>query len=113
VDTLEIRCHHPRTPSLRDQCGGEAVDAFRGGRTGQGLIKAVDGFDPGRGKPFFGYLVPTIVGELKRHFRGKGWDVPTDEPGEPGMTKYVMSARDATALLDLLDDHGVAACAGG
>jgi hypothetical protein len=29
------------------------------------------------------------------------------------MIKYVMSAPDATALLDLLDDHGVAACVGG
>jgi RNA polymerase sigma-70 factor (sigma-B/F/G subfamily) len=39
------------------------------------LVKAVDGFDLGRGKPFFGYLVPTVMGELKRHFRDKGWDV--------------------------------------
>ncbi len=39
------------------------------------LVKAVDGFDPRLGKPFFGYLVPTVVGELKRHFRDKGWGV--------------------------------------
>jgi RNA polymerase sigma-B factor len=39
------------------------------------LIKAVDGFDPQRGKPFFGYLLPTVLGELKRHFRDKTWDV--------------------------------------
>ncbi|MFC7279305.1 SigB/SigF/SigG family RNA polymerase sigma factor [Paractinoplanes rhizophilus] len=39
------------------------------------LVKAVDGFDPGRGKPFFGYLIPTVTGELKRHFRDKGWRV--------------------------------------
>lgn len=39
------------------------------------LVKAVDGFDPGKGQPFYGYAVPTIVGELKRHFRDKGWDV--------------------------------------
>ena len=37
------------------------------------LVKAVDSFDPARGKPFFGYLTPCVVGELKRHFRDKGW----------------------------------------
>ncbi|MEU4214178.1 SigB/SigF/SigG family RNA polymerase sigma factor [Actinoplanes sp. NPDC026623] len=40
-----------------------------------GLVKAVDGFDPARGKPFFGYLIPTVAGELKRHFRDHGWDM--------------------------------------
>ncbi|PRY20168.1 SigB/SigF/SigG family RNA polymerase sigma factor [Pseudosporangium ferrugineum] len=40
-----------------------------------GLLKAVDGFDPGRGKPFFGYLIPTVTGEVKRHFRDHGWDM--------------------------------------
>jgi RNA polymerase sigma-B factor len=40
-----------------------------------GLIKAVDGFDPERGVEFTGYAVPTIVGELKRHFRDKGWSM--------------------------------------
>src|SRR4051794_29116849 len=39
------------------------------------LVKAVDRFDPGREKPFFGYLIPTVVGELKRHFRDRCWDV--------------------------------------
>jgi RNA polymerase sigma-B factor len=38
-----------------------------------GLIKAVDKYDPGRGVPFGNYAVPTIVGEIKRHFRDKGW----------------------------------------
>jgi RNA polymerase sigma-B factor len=40
-----------------------------------GLVKAIDGFDPARGKPFTAYAVPTILGELRRHFRDHVWPV--------------------------------------
>ena len=45
-----------------------------------GLLNAIDRFEPGRGKKFTAYAAPTIVGELKRHFRDKGWSmhVPRD-----------------------------------
>jgi RNA polymerase sigma-B factor len=38
-----------------------------------GLIKAIDRFDPDRGVEFSSFAVPTIVGEIKRHFRDKSW----------------------------------------
>ncbi len=40
-----------------------------------GLIKAIDRFDPDRQVAFSSYAVPTILGELKRHFRDKTWSV--------------------------------------
>ena len=40
-----------------------------------GLIKAVDKFDPAYGVDFAGYAIPTIVGEIKRHFRDRTWAI--------------------------------------
>lgn len=40
-----------------------------------GLIKAIDGFDVSRGCSFTAYATPTILGELRRHFRDKGWNM--------------------------------------
>ncbi|MFF0298401.1 SigB/SigF/SigG family RNA polymerase sigma factor [Kitasatospora sp. NPDC004615] len=40
-----------------------------------GLIKAIDRFDPGLGVEFTTYAVPTIVGEIRRHFRDTTWSV--------------------------------------
>ena len=40
-----------------------------------GLIKSVDRWDPDRGVEFSGFAIPTILGEVKRHFRDRTWSV--------------------------------------
>ena len=40
-----------------------------------GLIKAIDRYDPNRGVELASYAVPTIIGEIKRHFRDRVWPV--------------------------------------
>jgi RNA polymerase sigma-B factor len=40
-----------------------------------GLVKALDGFDPERGKGFNAYAAPTILGELRRHFRDRVYEL--------------------------------------
>lgn len=51
---------------------GEPVDDLEQAGT-VGLINAVDRFDPDRGIDFLSYAVPTITGEVRRHFRDRTW----------------------------------------
>ena len=67
---------------------------------GLGLVKAVDGFDPARGKPFAAYAVPTILGELRRHFRDHVWTVRLPR----GLQELSMKIDSATT--DLTEELG-------
>lgn len=58
-----------------------------------GLVKAIGRFDPSLGKPFTAYAVPTILGELKRHFRDRVWNVRLPR-GLQETSARVLSARD-------------------
>jgi RNA polymerase sigma-B factor len=60
-----------------------------------GLVKAIDRFDPARQTAFSSYAVPTMLGELKRHFRDHGWALHVPR----GMQERVMAVDDAVRAL--------------
>ena len=69
-----------------------------------GLIKAIDRFDVDRGVELTTYATPNIIGEIKRHFRDKGWSirVPRGPPGaqRPPLAAPRAADRRARALAD-------------
>src|SRR6478752_5768314 len=60
-----------------------------------GLLKALDRFDPERGHPFSSFAVPTILGEMRRHFRDAGWSVHVPR----GSQERALKVRDAQERL--------------
>jgi len=63
-----------RQLARRYQRAGEPLDDLLQVAS-MGLIKAIDRFDPAREIAFSSYAVPTILGEIKRHFRDRTWAV--------------------------------------
>jgi RNA polymerase sigma-B factor len=63
-----------RQLARRYQRGGEPLDDLVQVAS-LGLLKAIDRFEPDRPTAFSSFAVPTILGELKRHFRDRGWSV--------------------------------------
>jgi RNA polymerase sigma-B factor len=60
-----------------------------------GLVKALDGFDPARGHSFSAYAVPTMLGELRRHFRDRVWSVHLPR----GLQERTLDVREANERL--------------
>ena len=60
-----------------------------------GLVKSIDGFDPSLGFPFTAYATPTILGELRRHFRDHVWNLRLPR----GLQELTMRIDRATAAL--------------
>src|ERR1700755_679185 len=54
-----------------------------------GLIKAIDRFDLNRGVELTTYATPNIIGEIKRHFRDKGWSVRVQRPVQLGRSPTI------------------------
>jgi RNA polymerase sigma-B factor len=65
-----------------------------------GLLKALDRFDPERGKAFVAYAAPSILGELRRHFRDRVWELRLPR----GLQERTMEVQEATA--ELSDELG-------
>jgi RNA polymerase sigma-B factor len=84
------------TPNEREDLEQVACEA---------LLKALDRFDPSRGRAFTSFAVPTILGELKRYFRDRGWTVRVPR------SLQELSARVATAADDLSSELGRSATA--
>src|SRR3954466_12695839 len=57
-----------------------------------GLVAAIKRYDPERGKSLRAFAVPTILGELRRHFRDTGWSVHIPRP----LQERARDVRDAT-----------------
>ena len=60
-----------------------------------GLVKALDGFDLERGRSFMAYAAPTILGELRRHFRDRVWEVRLPR----GLQERTMAVSEAAGAL--------------
>jgi len=60
-----------------------------------GLMKAINNFDPARGGSLAAYAQPTIIGEIKRHFRDTGWPVHIKRSAQ----ELVLEVREATGHL--------------
>jgi len=80
-----------------------------------GLVKAVDRFDADRGVAFSSYAVPTIMGEIKRHFRDRTWAVrvPRDlqdlalrvDRVADGLTRELGRAPTVDEVAESIDAH--------
>lgn len=63
-----------------------------------GLLGAIDRFDPNRGTSFSTFAIPTILGELKRHFRATAWSVHVPRRTQELALRLDQAAREITAL---------------
>jgi RNA polymerase sigma-B factor len=64
-----------------------------------GLVNAIDRFDPSRGTPFAAFASPTILGELKRHFRDRVWTVRVPRGLHDRMAEVEKAVAELTVTL--------------
>ena len=68
-----------RSLAMRYRGGGESSDDLMQVAY-LGLVKAIDRFDPEIRSDFVAFAAPTILGELRHHFRDRSWSVRLPEP---------------------------------
>jgi RNA polymerase sigma-B factor len=112
----------PSWPALRDRCveawlplaqhlakryagRGEPLDDLTQVAV-VGLIKSVDRYQADRGVEFAGFAIPTIVGEIKRHFRDRTWSIRV--PRRLQELRLAISAANNTLTQTLGRSPGVA-----
>jgi RNA polymerase sigma-B factor len=64
-----------------------------------GLLAAADRFDPDRGVPFASFAIPTILGEIKRHFRSTGWSVHVPRGAQELAQRVDRATRDISGRI--------------
>ncbi|WP_133918066.1 SigB/SigF/SigG family RNA polymerase sigma factor [Streptomyces sp. NBC_00582] len=92
IVTAWLPMAHRIAGRFRDR--GEAVEDLRQ-VAALGLVKAVDRFDPERGA-FESYAVPTITGEIKRHFRDRMWALRVPRRVQELRNKVRIARRELT-----------------
>jgi RNA polymerase sigma-B factor len=65
-----------------------------------GLVQAIDRFDPNRGAAFKSFAAPTILGELKRHFRDRVWNLRLPRGLQERILKLESAASELTGVLE-------------
>ncbi|MGH2981582.1 MAG: SigB/SigF/SigG family RNA polymerase sigma factor [Solirubrobacterales bacterium] len=65
-----------------------------------GLVQAIERFDPGRGAAFKAFAAPTILGELKRHFRDRVWNLRLPRGLQERILKLEGAAAELSAELE-------------
>ncbi|MER7396439.1 SigB/SigF/SigG family RNA polymerase sigma factor [Streptomyces sp. NPDC000151] len=88
--------------ALRFRNRGETVEDLQQ-IAALGLVKAVNGYDPAHGTAFESYAIPTVTGEIKRHFRDNLWGVHVPRRVQE-LRNRVRTARQE--LTRGVDDHG-------
>ncbi|GHF34065.1 SigB/SigF/SigG family RNA polymerase sigma factor [Streptomyces griseoluteus] len=92
LTTVWLPMAHRIAGRFRDR--GENVEDLRQ-VAALGLVKAIDRFDPGRGA-FESYAVPTITGEVKRHFRDRTWALRVPRRVQELRKRVRVARRDLT-----------------
>jgi RNA polymerase sigma-B factor len=77
--------------------GEDVEDLMQAARLG--LVKAVNGFDPAQGSPFVAFAIPTMMGEVRRHFRDHGWSMHVPRRLKDRHQQVMRATRELTQSL--------------